>query len=134
MGLFGLLKRKPVEKQGFYQDDLDHLDKDGELPWGWFSANLDFTEQIQNEYRIFLNAWIESRRKSPKEEYAALKSFVTYMNDVKSLCYSKGECFDFWRKIQFDDEYLNERTEELQYIQAHFGELEAKYKEKLRMK
>ena len=108
-------------------EEQEHLTPEGELPWGWFYAHKEFIKPKEDEYRYFLNMWLESRDKSPKEQFEALKSFVLYMNDLKKLCSEKGECFDFWRTIQFNDDYLEKRTEELKYIQDNFDDLNSRY-------
>ena len=104
MGLFGLTKKKKVYT--LPNEPLDRLTSDGELPFGWYTANKAFTSKLQTEYKSFLDAWLASRKKSDLEEYAALKSFVIYMNDVKKLCEKKGECYNYWRDVLFDDKYL----------------------------
>ncbi len=111
-------ERKPI------QEMLTHSDKDGELPFGWIYQNRDFIEKIQNEYSFFLNNWIMYRAKNTRQEYAALKSFIQYMKDVKKLCDSKGECFSFWRSnILFTDDYFEQRQNDLLYLEEHRDEL-----------
>lgn len=121
MGIFGRSKRKEIPKEEFTvrisAEPLDRLTPEGDLPWGWWTANKAFTSQLQAEYTQFLNAWLESRRSSDAEQYAALKSFVIYMNDVKKLCESKGECFVYWRDTLFTDKYLLEETTVLKQLE-----------------
>lgn len=111
-------------------EDLQHLTADGDLPYGWIIANAKFTDKIGTEYSYFLNVWLESRNKSPRETYTALKSFVLYMNDAKKLCHGMGECFERWLEICFTDDYLDKRTEELNNYEQNFPELEAAYEKK----
>lgn len=136
MGLFGLFsKKKPTEaveieqvKTNSVGEPLDHLTADGDIPYGWVSVNRDFTSKIESEYRYFFGKWCDSKDKGPKEHYAATKSFVMYMNDAKQLCSSKGECFSFWQdKTLFNDDYINELTEKMQYIKENFDNLEDEY-------
>ena len=104
--------------------DLDHLTKDGELPWGWHTHTKEFTTKINHEYSYFLNLWLEARGKSPQEHYAALKSFVQYLVDAEKLCDSKGECFSFWyRNILTSDGYVDRRKKELEDLAASIGKL-----------
>ena len=77
-------------------DDLDHLDEDGELPWGWVTANADFTDRIGKEFSYFWKAWIDARNGEPSKEMNTLKSLLQYMDDVQQMCDQKGECFGFW--------------------------------------
>ena len=79
-----------------------------------------------------MNRWIASRKKSPKEEYAALKSFVLYMQDVKKLCASKGECYEFWcNEILIGKGYLEQRTTELKELEDNLEALEEKYNKRV---
>ena len=97
MGLMGFFnKQKKTNSAG---EDLDHLTPEGELPWGWYYANKDFAEKLENEYRHFSNAMIDSRKDGVLAEYAAIKSMVVFMEDAKALCASKGECFVKWSSI-----------------------------------
>ena len=116
MGLFGLLgKKKPAANST--GERLDRLTPEGDLPWGWYTANKQFTNQIETEYKHFMAAWLESRKKTDLEQYAALKSFVLYMKDAKALCHSKGECFEYWLEAVFSDDYLAKQTERLKQLE-----------------
>ena len=119
MGLFDLLKnKKNIDVPSKPEDDLTHLTSEGELPFGWIYKNKDFIEKTNNEYSHFLNMWLDSRSKSPKEQYAALKSFVLYLEDVEKLCKSKGECFEFWfYEILTTPDYIQKRKKELEKFQ-----------------
>lgn len=113
MGLFDLLKKKaPVTNT--VTERYDRLTPDRELPWGWVTRNKEFCDKINGEYSYFLNAWLQTRSKSPKEQYSALKSFVVYLEDVEKLCKSKGECFEFWfHEILTGKGYVEKRKKEL---------------------
>ncbi len=133
MGLFGLFGNKKKEKSQNINHgttatkptvDLDHLDPDGGLPWGWHTANKEFTDKIRTEYNVFFRKWLDSRDKDPLTQYAEIKSFVLYMQDVKKLCVAKGECFVYWRDTLFTDEYLEVRTKEMKHIEANINLLQ----------
>lgn len=117
MGLFGLLKKKQETVYTLPNEPLDRLTPDGELPFGWYTANKAFITQLRNEYNYFLDSWLVSRKASDLEEYAALKSFVIYMNDVKKLCEDMGECYNYWRDVLFDDKYLERQTDRLTQLE-----------------
>lgn len=126
MGIFDVFKMKKVEKGKVFNqpnEDMNHLTEKGELPWGWAARNKDFTEQIRGDFTYFLNMWLDSKKKSPKEHFQALKSFVLYLEDVEQLCKSKGECFEFWYyEILTSHDYLEKRKAELIELQANFEE------------
>ncbi len=129
MGFFDFIKnKKEVEPT-----DFEYLTKEGELPFGWIYRNKDFVDQINAEYSHFLNMWLDSKHDTPKEQYAALKSFVLYLEDVEKLCKSKGECFEFWFcEILISPSYLAERKKELEELTANLEELQEKYYQKQR--
>lgn len=140
MGIFDFMKKKNdlsrkvqpnTPKVNTSGECLDRLTEEGELPCGWHYHNREFTEKINNEYRYFLNNWCNSRNKSPKEQYSALKSFVLYIEDVERLCRSKGECFEFWcNEILIGKEYREERRKELDFLTANFDKLQSDYDKK----
>lgn len=139
MGLFGLFGNKKKEKSQNINHgntntkptvDLDHLDPDGGLPWGWRTANKEFTDKIRSEYNVFFQKWLDSRDEDPVTQYAEIKSFVLYMQDVKKLCVSKGECFVYWRDELFADEYLEMRTKEMKHLEANIDQLQAEHERK----
>lgn len=111
-------------------EPLDEL-VNGELPWGWIAHNKDFTDEIEKEYSSFLQSWVSSRSRSPKESYSALSSFIEYIENVEMLCKSKGECFEFWfKEILTNEGYLEQRKEELFTLSANLSELQKIYEQK----
>lgn len=97
MGLFKKKKQPaPVQPVNSFNEPLDKL-VDGDLPWGWVTYNKIFIDKIETEFNYFRESWVDARNsKDQKTEYAALKSFLLYMDDVQKLCDKKGECFSFW--------------------------------------
>ena len=97
--MFSFLKKKekqPKNIQTIFDEDLMHLNKDGELPFGWHYTNKDFTDKIQNEYYYFLRCCSSTKGKHPKEELSAIQSFLIYIDDIRKLCKAKGETYSFW--------------------------------------
>lgn len=128
MGLFGRKKKKEeppkATNTNSFGEPLGRLTLEGELPWGWIYANREFTEQTENEYRSFSDALIEAKKQGVKEYHAALRSLVMYMEDVKKLCESKGECFAEWATIMVaNPATLDKHKEELEYYNQNIGEL-----------
>jgi hypothetical protein len=111
--------------------DSEYLKKNNELPFGWIYRNREFTNKINCEFTHFLNMWLEARKKSPKELYSALKSFVLYLEDAEKLCKSKGECFEFWfNRILISPGYLEQRKAELQHLTTNFDKLQHNYEKR----
>lgn len=128
MGLFGSFgKKKQTSKirVSFEQlEDTEYLVSDDDLPWGWLTANKAFIEKVESEYRFFFDAWYSSRTKGILEEYAAVKSLVLYMEDVKQLCASKGKCFSVWASdLVANQELLEQRKARQKYIEENIDKL-----------
>ena len=128
MGLLGLFDKNK-------KSNLNRLTEEGELPFGWIYANKDFVEATEEEYRYFFNAWLDAKSKDVLKQYAALKSLVIYMNDIKTICATKGECFAKWAEIVVaNPDAMKKWTEYLHYMETHIDELlrEEKMLKKLR--
>lgn len=114
-------------------EDLEHLNENGELPWGWHTHNKEqeFIGRIGSEYSYFLNMWLDSGNKPPKEQYAALKSFVLFLEDAEKLCTQKNECVEFWfYNFVASKDYIQKRKEELNELQTNFDVIEKQYYER----
>lgn len=111
-----------------FGESFDRLTHNGELPFGWVTHKKEFTNKIQGEFSYFLNTWLESRNKSPKEQYSALKSLILYLEDVEKLCKSKGECYEFWfYEVLVTKDYIEKRKDELDELTANLEELQANF-------
>lgn len=109
-----VLQKMQKSKVNSFGDDLTKLDENGNLPFGWISHNVEFTNQIESEYKHFKTEYLNSRDSDALSQYSALKSFLLYMQDAKTLCESKGECHAKWfNDIIYDEEYISEKIEEL---------------------
>ena len=122
------LNGKPIDDSGDTEESED------DLPWGWFGKNEEFINKIDAEYSHFLHTWIESRNKSPKELYSALKSFVRYLEDTQKLCKSKGKYFELWfNEYLTGKDYLTIRQKELAELSGKWIELQKEYELKQRL-
>lgn len=126
MGFFNFKKKKQTVNS--FGQRLDKLTEEGDLPWGWVSKNKCFVDKITNEYSYFLNLWLDGTKKSPKDQYAPLKSFVLYLEDVENLCVSKGECFELWfYECIASKDYIQKRKKELEELVANMDILQKEY-------
>lgn len=124
----GVISSPKDDHHNVFGECIDHLDEDGELPFGWTAHHSEFTGNLQGEFSHFLNDWVSSQN-DVKKEYATLKSLIQYMKDVQALCDSKGECFSFWcSEYLIGKEFLEKRKTELQYIENNMDELLEKEK------
>lgn len=142
MGIFDFFKKKKntvytikfEESSVFGSDsneDFEYLTTENKLPWGWIMHNQEFTNKIGGEYTHFLNQWLDAKSRSPRELYAALKSFVVYLEDTERLCKSKGEHFEYWYyNILTAPDYLEKRKNELKELTENLDELQQIYEKK----
>lgn len=128
MGFLDFFKKKPNQRENqntnSFGEKLDKLTNEGELPFGWLAHNREFTDKINREFGYFMDNWLNSRNAPPIDHYAALKSFILYMEDVEKVCKAKGECFEFWfNEILISPGYMEKRKEELNHIAANIDNL-----------
>lgn len=116
-------RKKKVVKE---EPKLDKL-VDGDLPFGWFGVNYNTINPIKEKNRILLRKWVDSKTRSPKELLANLSAFVAYMEQVDEFCKAKDECFVFWRKGLFSDDYFEKRKSELSELNSNIDVLQAEY-------
>lgn len=132
MGLFNLFSKKQTnstKQTNSFGESIDRLTPEGELPWGWVTANKAFVDQIQAEAQEFVEAWVQSEGKDVLKEYAALKSYILYLKDAKALCISKGECFAKWfSDIIASDGYMDKCASKLKFIEDNIDDLLEKEK------
>lgn len=125
---FGKKKQKPstTRKKGAKTnasgERMDCLTRKGDLPYGWSYANRNFTEKIEKEYSQFTDAYYKSKKRGMLKEYAALKSLIVYVEDVRKLCKRKGECFEYWASC------IVARPQDIAEYKARLKILEAKLK------
>jgi hypothetical protein len=121
MAFFDLFKSP---KRNSFGQRLDRLTPEGELPFGWIYENIEFTKKVENEYRFFADAYFNSKNNGILNEYAAVKSLVIFMEDMKRICISKGECFAEWSTILVaNPETLKDFKERQAYIEENIDEL-----------
>lgn len=138
MGLFDLFKKREANScnQSYANiireySSSERLTPEGELPFGWYVRNKEFTYRIDNEFSYFLDLWLDARKKSPRELYSALKSFVMYLDDLENLCKQKGECFELWfYQTLASPDYIEKRKEELHELTVNLDKLQQNYYKK----
>lgn len=127
----GVISKPKDKNHNSFGQDITHLTKDGELPWGWIYANRDFIEPIEAQYKHFLNEYISAKKeeKGVKAVRSALKSFIVYMEDVERICASKGECFVEWSKLNVcNPAAMEDYRNDLKKIEDNLDELIEKEK------
>ena len=125
MGML-FFKKKPIKKEvevkrtNSFGESLEKLDKDGNLPWGWYAAHREFTAEREAEFHYFLDNYIKARSGAPLEKYGALKSLVMYLVDSKSKCESMGECYARWFEGAIaGNEYIDKLKAELAELESN---------------
>ena len=104
---------------------------DGDLPWGWVTANRAFIDKIQNKYSYFLTQWNTCNDHAPIERLAILKSLLRYISDVQKLCASKDECYQLWcNEYLLSAKQLKKLQDEYKYLSENINTLQSDYQNK----
>ena len=126
MGFFDFFKTQTTKERiasrrvNFAGESVDHLDQDGNLPFGWVTHNQNYVDMIEHDMQPFRQAIVDA--KTDVEKYAALKSFVLYLKDGKKHYYEISPCVG-----KYFEEYIIKSTEAKQRKQA-LKEIEQKLK------
>lgn len=126
MSIFDLFKKQTIKEKiaasrvNFAGESIDHLDKDGNLPFGWVAHNQKYVDMIEVDMEPFRQAIINA--KTDVEKYGALKSFLLYLQDGKAHYREYGECVG-----KYFEEYICNSTEAKQRYDA-FKKIEDKIK------
>lgn len=114
-----------AKRTNLSRESLDKLDKDGNLPWGWYAAHKEFADERTAEFQCFLENYSAARNKSPLEKYGALKSLVVYLEDSRKKCCLMGECYVKWFDSIFAaPEYVEKLKAELAELESSFHRLQ----------
>lgn len=119
MGLFDLFGSKK-QKTNSVGENLNRLTPEGELPFGWMAHNKEIVKQMDDEWFSFRCA-IDDADDSIKK-YAAMKSYLLYLEDSKKHYAQMNECVGKY----FEDYYCNNPYTDK--IRKQFTELEDKLK------
>lgn len=124
MGLFTIFGNKSERTVPGQQ--IDRLDANGHIPYGWYYPNRFFTQEMKANYDYFLNRYIAAK----KEEHGiiavrnALRDFIRYMEDAKRVCEYRGECFVAWGELHiFDRLAVDGYKRDLQEIEENLQTL-----------
>ena len=124
-------KAEPQAEMNNFGERWDELTKDGDLPTGWLYRNKSFVDQAEADYSHFLNWWLDSRNKSPREQYPTLKSFVLFLEGMERECKRKGVCFEFWfHELIASTDYIEKRKSELHDLTVNLESLQKEYETK----
>ena len=113
-------KEIAMKRTNYAGESMDKLDKNGNLPFGWVVHNQKYVDMIENDMQPFRQAILDA--KTDIEKWAALKSFLLYLQDGKKHYIEHGECVG-----KYFEEYICESCEAEQRKKA-FMELDKKLK------
>jgi hypothetical protein len=103
-------------------EGLDRLTPEGELPFGWMAHNKKIIERMESELAPFRNAVDDAT--DPLKKYAAIKSYLLFLEDGKKHYYRISECAG-----KYFEEYICD-TPYIDKIIKQLAELEKKLKTK----
>lgn len=107
MGLLGGLlgKKKHTNSVG---EDLNHLTPEGELPFGWMAHNKEIVKQMDDEWFSFRCAVEDA--KDPVKKWAAMKSYLLYLEDGRKHYTSMNECVGKYFEQYYCDNPFTEKV------------------------
>lgn len=98
-----LFEKDILNEDNMFDKDLEHLTKDGELPFGWFSSHPD-VEKWDNGLAPLINRYNNLLKSDGfvDEKIESIKTVITYLEEYKKYCYSKNECYIFYYAKQYE--------------------------------
>lgn len=112
---------KALKKMG--DRDLEHLTPEGELPFGWVTANKDFIEPMDKK----LSSLIQNVDcSSIDSEIEGLSKVLGFCESYKHECESKGECFLYyynWMHGENENSGIEYRQQRLNYLRDNYEHL-----------
>jgi hypothetical protein len=120
----GVKKEVNPESKPDNQEAQDSVLLSSGLPSGWLYENRNLTEPAKMIYTYLQEKYFEEKNKGVLSKYAALKSFVSYIQDLQESCASKDENFTQWFSVFVcDPDSLNMYTEKLKDMEDNLLEL-----------
>lgn len=116
----GIISAPKDNNHNSFGESLEHLDEDGELPFGWYSHNEEYIKKVENKLANYATSL---RNQNTENRIKTLKEMIAYYYSVKNEFYSKGECFkkcfsDMWEHCH------NSKNNDFEYITRYEEELE----------
>lgn len=109
-----------AKRTNFAGESMDKLDASGNLPFGWVVHNQKYVDMIEHDIQPFRQAIADA--KTDIEKYAALKSFLLFMQDGKKHYYEISPCVG-----KYFEEYICNSMEAEQLRKA-YKQIESKLK------
>lgn len=100
------------KRTNFAGESMDKLDQKGELPFGWVVHNRKYVDMIEKDLEPFRQKIREA--KTDIEKYAALKSFVLFLQDGMVHYAKMGECVG-----KYFEEYICKSDEAKQRTKSY---------------
>ena len=107
-----------AKKTNYAGERMDRLDASGNLPFGWVVHNQKYVDMIEKDIQPFRDMICNAN--TDIEMYAALKSFLLFLQDGKEHYSKYGECV-----LKYFEEHICNSTEAEQRLKK-FKELERK--------
>lgn len=120
MGLFISFGKGKDKSRNSVGERLDRLTPEGELPFGWASYNQELVQKMDSEWLSFRLAM--DRANDPVEKYAAIKSYLLFLEDGKKHYSEVNVCAG-----KFFEDYIYNAPHNAT-IKKQFKELEKKLK------
>lgn len=103
-----------------FGERLDVLDKDGELPFGWYSHNKNYFEDFDKLMPKYAS---DHHPENKQIRIEILQEMIQQYYDFKNKCYKEGECHKKYFQNMWEHCH-NSRNDDFEYITLYEKELE----------
>lgn len=115
-------KEKIAEKRtNVAGESMDHLDAEGNLPFGWVVHNKKYVDMIENDMQPFRQAIWDA--KTDVQKYGAFKSYFLFLEDGKKHYAEMNPCVG-----KYFEEYICDSCEAEEW-KKEFQKIERKGQE-----
>lgn len=99
-----------------FGEPLNHLDANGELPFGWVAYRKDVINLIENELNPIRQKIHSS--KDMQSEISAIKMYINYLKEAQKRYSQMGECEGkYFKEYIVDSVESKNRKKRLKYLQ-----------------
>lgn len=100
--------------------DLEHLTKEGELPFGWYSKHNHIFQPYEDK---IVQTAVDLKPMKEAERIAQLEKLISLYYEYKQFCYKNGECYIKHFSNRWEHCH-NSRCKDFEYIAPYVEELE----------
>lgn len=91
-----------LNENNMFAEDLEHLDENGELPFGWFVNSPDIEEKDRELGNLISRyVYLRDNKGAVDDKIASINAVISYLEAYRNYCYNKNGCYIKY----FSDQY-----------------------------